>query len=394
LARKIPQLHKGLLEPERVVVMARGLRVPKLKQEKVSLLLHKDPIQKTFRRYQAANSIRQVLRRMTDIFRVWCFKSAKSLAFRHGTIYEQLPEVAVVGRVNAGKSQLLQHLFSSGHMRRQSLASTAQWPGKTQGINVYCVNRRFTIADTPGYGQAGIGHPSAERIHRDWQDKWKPLFEEYLNTTHWLRAVIYVHDIGKDVTQADLDTVNMLRDRQIPVLLVLTKDDKVDSDTHRMSRVKDIRTGLKWARHLPHAHYTTRRGGYGQIFKNMLGTMLLGLLATEERADAWEVLRNDLVDIYFDYRDKYVPRPRGFFGKIPKERRYRTYQEEDKPYTDQDLEREEAAFSRQERRRVREEQKAAGHQRTKYDNIKEKSGEFLTPRERRKRWSELLEAAA
>jgi len=391
LAMRSPHLHKGLLEPEKVLKIARGKTLPQ--RERVSLLLRREPREQNFQRYQSKNSIKQVLRRLTDVFRVWCFQSSKSLQFRKGTIYEQLPEVCVLGRVNSGKSSLIQHLLSAGKMRRKRLASVAQWPGKTRGIDVFCVNRRFTIADVAGHGRGNSEHESGRNVREDWKTNWEPLLKEYLKTTHWLRAAIYVHDIGKDIIKADLDVLNLLKRYNIPTLLVLTKDDKVDSDTHRMSRIKSIRQALKWSRHLPHAHYTTRKGGYGQLFKNMLGTMLLGLVATEQRTDAWEALKTELVDVFFDYRDKYVPRPRGPFGKLPTEKKVRTYPMEDKVYTEEDLAREERELERQERQQVRKEQKAAGYVRTLKDDIEEVAGEVLTPRERRKRWEQLLQTA-
>lgn len=389
LAERVPALHKGLLEPEKVLMMARGMKVPI--EEKISLKLRQEPRRMTFQRYQAKNSIRQVLRRLTDVFRVWTFQTKEHLALRDGTIFAELPEVVVLGRTNAGKSSMLQHLLSAAPMRRKKYAQKSQRPGKTQGIHTYCVNRRFTLSDTPGYSDENIAHGSAIAVAEDWNTKWRPLLENYLNTTHWLRAAIYVHDIAKEVTKADWDTIGLLKKFNIPTLLVFTKDDKVDSDTHRVARADRIRRKLKWPYEWPHAYYTTQRGGYGQVFKNMFGTMLLGLLSTEAREDAWDVLLNELPDVFFDYRDKYVPRPRGHFGKLPKEKKVRTYKDEDEVYTDEDLEREELELEREEKRRRRAEQEAAGYKRTPRDDIEEEAGEVLSPKERRQRWEALLQ---
>eukprot|EP00439_Symbiodinium_sp_Y106_P023186 s3748_g2.t2 len=243
LAMKVPALRKGLLEPERVLKMAQGIKTPTKQRE--SLLLRQEPREKTFRRYMGKNSIRQVLRRITDCLRVWCFKSKESLKFRKNTIYEELPEIAVFGRVNSGKSAMLQHLFSATNPRRNGHFSVAQTPGKTKGVQVYCLNRRFTIADMPGYGKNDRRHEVAQEVHNKWDSQWKPLVEEYLNTTHWLRAAIYVHDIAKDVTGEDLETLNMLKKHGIPTLLVFTKDDKVDSETHRQSRTRYLRQRIE-----------------------------------------------------------------------------------------------------------------------------------------------------
>ncbi|CAJ1377748.1 unnamed protein product, partial [Effrenium voratum] len=339
LAMRVPALSKGLLEPERVLKMAQGIKTPTKVRE--SLLLRQEPRIKTFRRYQGKNSIRQVLRRITDCIRVWCFKSKESLKFRSNTIYEELPEIAVFGRVNAGKSAMLQHLFSATKPRKNGHFSVAQRPGKTKGIQVYCMNRRFTVADMPSYGKADDRNQEAADVHANWTQNWEGVVQEYLNTTHWLRAAIYVHEISKEVIPEDLKTIKMLRKQNIPILLVFTKDDKVDSETHRHSRVMRLRRKLKWPMNWPHAHYTTRRGGYGQVFKNMVGTMMLGLVATEQREDAWFALKNELPDIFWDYRDKYVPKPRTFFGRKKALKKSRTYPDEDVPYTDEELEEEE-----------------------------------------------------
>ncbi|CAK9013701.1 unnamed protein product, partial [Durusdinium trenchii] len=156
------------------------------------------------------------------------------------TIYEELPEIAVFGRVNAGKSAMLQHLFSATSPRKNGHFSIAQRPGKTKGIQVYCLNRRFTVADMPGYGRPGPTE-DAMAVHQKWTGQWKHVIQDYLNTTSWLRAAIYVHDISKEVREEDRETIRMFRKQGIPMLLVFTKDDKVDSETHRHNRVMKLR---------------------------------------------------------------------------------------------------------------------------------------------------------
>lgn len=361
LAMRVPALSKGLLEPERVLKMAQGIKTPTKQRE--SLLLRREPRIQTFRRYQGKNSIRQVLRRITDCIRVWCFKSSESLKFRRNTIYEELPEVAVFGRVNSGKSAMLQHLFSATSPRKNGHFSISQRPGKTKGIQVYCMNRRFTVADMPGYGQAKLQTEEAAAVHEKWNGQWKNVIKDYLNTTHWLRAAIYVHEISKDVVKEDLETIQMLR-RQ-----------------------------LHWPMDWPHAHYTTRRGGYGQVFKNMVGTMMLGLVATEQREDAMDALKTELPDIFWDYRDKYIPKPRSFFGRKAAIKKSRTYPDEDVVYTEEELEEEEEIAEKRELRALRAERKARGESITLEDKVDDIKGPTLSPKERLKRWEDMLEEA-
>lgn len=391
LAMRVPALSKGLLEPERVLKMAQGIKTPTKQRE--SLLLRREPRIQTFRRYQGKNSIRQVLRRITDCIRVWCFKSSESLKFRRNTIYEELPEVAVFGRVNSGKSAMLQHLFSATSPRKNGHFSISQRPGKTKGIQVYCMNRRFTVADMPGYGQAKLQTEEAAAVHEKWNGQWKNVIKDYLNTTHWLRAAIYVHEISKDVVKEDLETIQMLRKMKIPILLVFTKDDKVDSETHRHQRVMKLRRQLHWPMDWPHAHYTTRRGGYGQVFKNMVGTMMLGLVATEQREDAMDALKTKLPDIFWDYRDKYIPKPRSFFGRKAAIKKSRTYPDEDVVYTEEELEEEEEIAEKRELRALRAERKARGESITLEDKVDDIKGPTLSPKERLKRWEDMLEEA-
>lgn len=388
-------MHKGLLDPAKVLMMARGQKVPRDDGEPESLLLRRFPRTPSFQKYRSRNSIRQVLRRMTDVFRVWCFTTPQQLLKRKDTVYEALPEIGVFGRINSGKSSMIQHLLSAAPMRRNMYACSSQRPGKTKGVDVFCVNRRFTIADMPGWGSLTNDGPTERAIHRQWKEEREPVVDAYLETTPWMRAAIYVHDIAKDPTIMDRRNVAKLREMGIPVLLVFTKDDKVDSDTHRVSRVKYIRRGLRWPFNWPHAHYNTRHSGYGMVFKNMLGTMLLGLVSTEAREDAMSVLENELPDVFFDYRDKYVPRKKGPRGeKLPKKRRWRLYPDEDKVYTDEELEMEERAVQREEMRRMRQDMEAQGIQRTVEHEIEEEVGSaILTQKQRRERWRKMLEDA-
>lgn len=391
LAARVPRLSKGLLDPEKVLLMARGEKVPWYDDKKPeSLLLRKEPRVMTYKRYSGANSIRQVLQRVTDVFRVFTFHTSYHLAKREGTIFTELPEVCVLGRVNSGKSSLIQHLFSKADMYRKGYAHRAQRPGSTEGINTYCFNKRFLISDMPGHSSRTMTDGRAGRAGMRWE-RYRPVIEEYLDTTKWLRAAIYVHDIGKDVTWEDRETVKMLKEHDIPTLLVFTKDDKVDSDTHRQSEVERHRRKLRWPHEWPHAHYTIKRGGYGQAFKNMLGTMLLGLLATEERRDSWEVMLNELPEVFFDYRDKYVPRKKGPKGRKIVKRKVRTYDDEDKVITREELQEETASMERRDRRRLIKAQQEAGYKRTWKDDADEEAGKLITPKERRKRWAGILE---
>ena len=90
---------------------------------------------------------------------------------------DELPEVAVIGRSNVGKSSLLNIL-----VRRKAFARVSRTPGRTQEVNFFKVNEDFILVDLPGYGYA--------RVSKTKRHSWQPLIEGYLRMTTQLRGII------------------------------------------------------------------------------------------------------------------------------------------------------------------------------------------------------------
>lgn len=130
------------------------------------------------------------------------------------------PEVAFVGRSNVGKSSLINAL-----VRRKNLAKTSNTPGRTQLINFFLINHRYAFVDLPGYGFARV----PEAVRRN----WGPMVETYLKERPNLRLVILIMDIRRDPVAQDLDLLQWLNHCRIPVLLVLTKIDKLSKSQVR-----------------------------------------------------------------------------------------------------------------------------------------------------------------
>src|SRR5690242_11505567 len=80
---------------------------------------------------------------------------------------EAMPEIAIVGRSNVGKSSLINSLFKG-----QKLAKTSSTPGKTQSINFFEIDQQLILVDLPGYGYA--------RVSKKIKEKWSLLIETYL----------------------------------------------------------------------------------------------------------------------------------------------------------------------------------------------------------------------
>jgi len=138
----------------------------------------------------------------------------------------QLPEIAFAGRSNVGKSSLLNKL-----MRRKSFARVSNTPGRTREIHFFDVNKRFVLADLPGYGYA--------RISKARKAEWRPLIEGYLSESAALRGVVLLLDLRHDPTDDDRTMLDFLAELGVPTIVAATKVDKL-----RSSEVEPRRAAL------------------------------------------------------------------------------------------------------------------------------------------------------
>ena len=127
---------------------------------------------------------------------------------------DDLPEVALAGRSNVGKSSFINTLLG-----RKNLARTSGKPGKTRLLNFYNIDDKLRFVDVPGYGYAKVS--KADRA------KWGKMIEEYLTSRDNLRAVVSLVDFRHDPSADDVQMYDFLKFYDIPVILVATKADKV-----------------------------------------------------------------------------------------------------------------------------------------------------------------------
>ncbi len=152
-------------------------------------------------------------------------------AFTPGQIPEpDLPQIAVFGRSNVGKSSLL-----AAMMRRKKLVKVSSTPGKTRAIFYYSVNDRLLLVDLPGYGFSKAPKAMAAQ--------WQSLIEAYLDKPPGPSLAMHLIDIRHPPTAGDLAVREILQDRQIPILVVATKGDKL-SRSRRMKSIEIIARDL------------------------------------------------------------------------------------------------------------------------------------------------------
>ena len=143
-------------------------------------------------------------------------------------IYEEnppidLPQLAVVGKSNVGKSSLINALCN-----RKKLCKTSSTPGKTRLINVFLLNDTFHLMDLPGYGFAKVDKAEKKR--------WGEMMEHFFHDSTLLEHVLHLVDIRHEPTQDDLSMNRFFRGMDIPFTVVATKSDKIS----RGARMKHI----------------------------------------------------------------------------------------------------------------------------------------------------------
>ena len=127
---------------------------------------------------------------------------------------DDIPEIALAGRSNVGKSSFINTLLN-----RKNLARTSGKPGKTQLLNFFNIDEKLRFVDVPGYGYAKVS--KSERA------KWGKMIEEYLTSRENLRAVVSLVDLRHDPSADDVQMYEFLKYYEIPVILVATKADKI-----------------------------------------------------------------------------------------------------------------------------------------------------------------------
>ena len=144
---------------------------------------------------------------------------------------DDLPQIALTGQSNVGKSSLINKFIN-----RKNLARTSSKPGKTQTLNFYRINNNeFYFVDLPGYGFA--------QVSQSVKAQWGKFIETYLNSCPQVRGVIQIVDIRHAPSKDDVSMYQWLMSRNLPTLLVATKADKV-SKGQWLKQLKLIKTTL------------------------------------------------------------------------------------------------------------------------------------------------------
>jgi GTP-binding protein len=135
----------------------------------------------------------------------------------------ELPEIAFVGRSNAGKSTAINTLT-----QQKRLAFASKTPGRTQHINLFALGPKDAadalFADLPGYGYAAVARSAKER--------WQQVMAEYLELRRNLRGIVLLIDARLGFTELDMNLLEFVAPRvangEVRLLALLTKVDKLN----------------------------------------------------------------------------------------------------------------------------------------------------------------------
>ncbi|UTV27657.1 ribosome biogenesis GTP-binding protein YihA/YsxC [Photobacterium atrarenae] len=134
-------------------------------------------------------------------------------------------EIAFAGRSNAGKSSALNRITD-----QKSLARTSKTPGRTQLINMFEVIPGCNLIDLPGYGYAQV--PLEMKL------KWQESLGEYLQKRECLQGLVVLMDIRHPLKDLDQQMIMWAIESRLPVLVLLTKADKLKSGARKQQLMK------------------------------------------------------------------------------------------------------------------------------------------------------------
>lgn len=140
-----------------------------------------------------------------------------------------LPEIALLGRSNVGKSS-----FINGITNNSKLAKTSNKPGKTRLINLFDFDEKYIIADLPGYGFANVS--------KEMKDEWQKSLEEYLLNRDSIRLLIQFIDSRHEIQKNDLQMQEWIFHNRLESIVIATKIDltsksKIQSKINELQKV-------------------------------------------------------------------------------------------------------------------------------------------------------------
>lgn len=167
-------------------------------------------------------------------------------------------EVAFVGRSNAGKSSALNAIT-----QQKQLAKISKTPGRTQLINIFCLNEQYRLIDLPGYGYA--------KVSQSVKQNWQALLQCYLTERNCLHGLILLMDCRHPLKEMDQHMLTWTQHSNVPLHVLLTKADKLAFGAAKTTLLTVQKKLL----------------AYGASVQLFSATQLTGVAEVREQLDQW-----------------------------------------------------------------------------------------------------------
>lgn len=165
------------------------------------------------------------------------------------------PQVAFIGRSNAGKSSLINSLTGV-----KNLARTSSTPGRTQELNIFKINNKYYFVDLPGYG-------FAKTTFEQWQKLNRHIYWYLFRSGHNPK-VVQIIDANIGPTADDLGMLKFLEEHGIDVVVVANKVDKIKKSQYS-NQIKKIGEQVIGHKVIPYS--SKSKVGIGELSDEILG---------------------------------------------------------------------------------------------------------------------------
>lgn len=182
-------------------------------------------------------------------------RTAKFLKGVRGTdpaLFDKTPQIALIGRSNVGKSSVINSLTN-----QKDLAFTSSFPGRTQEINIFHINKSWYLIDLPGYGFAKLSYQDQEKIEN--MIRWY-FFESNINQ----KKVVLIIDAEIGPTANDLEMLHALMDHEKDIIVVANKIDKVPK-TKQQARIEELQSLIGSHTLIPYS--AIKRIGINELYR-------------------------------------------------------------------------------------------------------------------------------
>ncbi|MFA5368957.1 MAG: ribosome biogenesis GTP-binding protein YihA/YsxC [Candidatus Paceibacterota bacterium] len=172
------------------------------------------------------------------------------------SLEDGIPQVAFIGRSNAGKSSVINSLVN-----QNDLAKTSSFPGRTQKINIFLINNSLYFVDLPGYGYAKV------------PDKLKNSLKAMVNwyffvSNYEQKRIVLIIDASVGPTRDDLDMLYSLEDYRKNIVVVANKIDKIKKSDYE-EQFKKIKELIGFHKIIPYS--AKNKIGVDDLLNELLG---------------------------------------------------------------------------------------------------------------------------